>query len=90
MYVLQVDGYVYPRPLTLPQALIEIRGCAGAKILRAADLSIVVERAGSDTEVEYVSHLSGRRRTVRRRPTRVTLAGMRAASSAPAVFSVGA
>jgi hypothetical protein len=68
VYFLMIDHLIYDtRPLTLVQALTEIRGCRNAEILRA-DLTTAVERAGSDTEVVHVTR-DWRRRTVRRRAT---------------------
>jgi hypothetical protein len=70
MYLIQLGPKVYERRggggFTLVEALTELRGTGGARILRL-DGSVAVERAGSDFAVEHSSGRTVIRRKVRRR-----------------------
>lgn len=68
MYLIAIDHVIYERKgggtFTLPDALRELRGVAGARILRL-DGTVAVRRAGSDYAVEHSSGRTVIRRKVR-------------------------
>lgn len=67
MYLIQIDGITYEKkggaPFTFVEALEELYGTRGARVLRL-DGTVVVDRAGSTTEV---AHLPTGRTVVRRK-----------------------
>lgn len=70
MYLIQIDGIVYEKkggiPFTFVEALEELYGVRGARVLRL-DGTVVVDRAGSTSEVV---HLPTGRRIARRKTDR--------------------
>lgn len=65
MYYVKLGPITYAKPLTLVEALRELRGTGDAKIVRA-DGTVAVDQAGSDT---ILVHAPTSRR-IYRRPTR--------------------